>query len=406
MIIFIVPEGANVYKIIAGEMLNIELSALRFVDGEQVDNVVNGYPRIAHDGKLDIFRATSGYIYVPMGTDIDDFKCRLVEALAPLEAPLDLFTAYSTMFVNYCTNIKGVSDNTNKTAISDEDTKPHKKLCRRLFTGCLGLCTTPARFIWCIVPINHFDPEISSANLEDPISRHVSSIFWDRDNICSMPHNTVTFEFSTNMLTGYRQIYDEHFTLTTKGHPLTIELSDYWANNTPSVKASKYLRDVPVDLYVGDYKAFDLQPVTSWEDDTVMPGYVCVACRSRLWGDNYVISKRAYLPAAMCPMCFHSIPLESKLVSSPSCVYRVTFPIGVGDMMIAKGVPAAKRDLYEEVLRGFKIRKTMIGDTKCIYVLIGDRYAAFEDINDYLYTRLSTDPELLGRKILTVDLIR
>lgn len=425
----IIKNIGGVFQIVAGEMLNIESSLLHFIDGKPTKPGVdipidqyNGYPRLVDGQMVNIIRSASGYIFVPPGCDLDIYEQQLNDQLIMLEATMvradgkDIanLRQYHTVRSGYNTNIKVKSSqritqlHSGKIAKTAQHKRDAANTVRQYIRSTDD--SRRGRFTWIIQHIDKFNFEISSNDIEDAVSRFACSIFVDLEDICKLGHNDITHQFSINHLKGSDKIIQESITLFKHGHPLLIELSEHWRDNFPGENASEFLRNVPRSKVFSTNEVIPLNPVKLNSEGETSTN-VCSKCRSLLWGENYALAVNIQNPqqnicTAVCPLCLHSSPRDKPIEMKYLRIYRFNFPRTVDEMLLCPLITDQRRDLLKEALGGFesKIMQTISGDIP--YTLIGSKYAAFTNQKDYLFTKLSTDPEFIGRTICTARVVQ
>jgi hypothetical protein len=416
--------GVDIFAAIAGEMLNIETSTLYFLNGvpltlaERSADLFDGYPRVTYDNTVDIVRAVSGYIYVPVGTNLNDFESKLTQKLLIMQlkmvdlkgATINLSSRYQTIKASHATNVKALihpthAGRTVPSTSSERIREADSTRPGRLFTHNIDTEPRYGRFVWGIKFIDQFDFEIHSNNMVDAVSRYVSSIFYDGDNISTLDHNAVTFDFSLSLLVGHRNITNQTLTIFENGDPLLIELSEFWHDQPPNPTTSptSNLRNLSAIVYAGRLDDFDIAPVKFIDGTDRMSTNICACCRSILWGSNYVLTQVNSDAIAMCPMCLHSSRVNPPVEHTCDKVYVVKFPLSAADMLLSPLFSNDKRDVLAEAIKG--VRKHVTEKNEDVYYLIGDKYLGIGDTDRYLYTKLSTDPEISNRKVCTVNVI-
>lgn len=406
----IIKAHDNIYAIIAGEMLNIESSALHFIDGIPVEKVP-GYPKIVDGSTVYVIKATTGYLFVPAGIDLDEFEEELMGQVLKLETgriPGNL-CQYQTIDMGFNTNVKIKSSQVLSRTSSEQPQKAGRrragymptdtKNVRRLFVR--GDDTRRARFTWIIRPISSIEYDITSSNMTDAIAQHGCSIFYDADNICNLGHNEVTFTFCRDNLKGSERILSEKLILCRYGNPLSVELSSYWRDNhLPNC------RNIVKQVFSCDYTQLQIRPVKLSDADGDVTPDVCSTCRSILFDDNYVLAGHILdidCPewVAKCPLCVHTTSADKPIERKYFRVFRVTFPRTQEHVMDAHDITEQRRDIFREVNRGTREVSMMTNDKPISCTLIGDKYVAFDGgADNFLYTRLSVHPDFLGRKVL------
>lgn len=428
MIILKNSTGVNIFRTIAGAMLNIEMSTKHFINGEPIDNTLmigenyRGYPKIIDGSITYVIRGVFGYIFVAPGTDIDNFERELIEYLVDLERNVQLQTqtevlkTYHSTRVGYNTNIKVRSDlNLTKGGEKEAQVRYRRndvKNVKRQFIRALD-DTRRGRFTWLITTIDKFDFTINSDNIEDSISRYALSIFYDADDISTLNHNSENYDFSTEYLKGAANIVREKMVLFKHGNPLLFELSSYWKDADMATKSAKsFLRNIiPSKIYENDYALLKFKPVKITESNTGETSTeICSKCHSTLYGDNYALAGSVKEPesdlcVAICPLCLHSSPEEKPMEMKYFRVFRVTFPLRIEDMLRDATVSEERREIRAEALKRVERREMTTNQRTIKYMLIGDKYLAFDNINDYLFTRASTMKEFSGKKVCMASLI-
>jgi hypothetical protein len=396
-------------KHIAGEILNIEAGLFHFIDGEpaklgenlKVENYV-GYPRlIVDDIRYDI-KSASGYLYVPLDISGKD----LVHDLKPLLEKMSKFSRldgksndhlrdYHTIKCGYNTNIKIKHDLKTKKVESRvflyDETDSHR-----------------GRFTWFIVPINKINFEIVNTDVDRAIARFASCILWDRYDITKLLHNDSTFEFNINSLRGYEHVLNKTIILFKHAeNPLMIELNNFW-RNYPFNNKNKILRNInDARLYKADYNKLQFKTVRIDDTSSEVSNDICARCKQMIYGDFYALG--GYINGgndksciALCALCMHSsqqdMPLENKYMR----VYRTTCPRTIVDMLEIEICDDTKRDICIEVLNGITTEEIEINNDKVTYTLIGKKYAAFNNVENFLFTDMINSPIFKDRKICQV----
>ncbi len=393
--------GLDIFEVIVGEMLNIEASEYYYHNGQCLSaddpRRVIGYPRVVHGNICDTIRAASGYIYVPSGTDLQRFREQLVAVLHKMQTDYakSMFGRYFTIDAHDHVNIKYAPQSCDWSPIAPKGHISHSP--RSIVCKLDDLPSFPARFVWTIQHIDQIDMEVTSRNIDQAISCHVTSIFYDGDDICSLEHNAVTYEFSLELLTSHKNIVPETVTLFAYGHPLLVELSDFWRDSIPDTSAKVFLRNItPGKVFHGELNEFRLRPVDFIETPTKTSTNICCVCRSTLWGYNYVIPD-TFDAVAMCPLCLHSRPRHNFYESKT--MYCVKFPLTIHDMIISPTFSFDKMDILNEAEKSIVRGVIIIAKMTVEYVLVGSKYVGITDLYYYLFTKLSNDPTFKGRRV-------
>ncbi len=393
----------NDFKIIAGEMYNIESSTFTYENGAQVAKPVRGYPQINTASINRIIRASEGYIYVSHYADMSVIESRLYQAITAMEVhfPPDHLKNYRTVIMNYHTNVK-IAPAFSATAKVD---RRNGKNIKRQFARHenVGL-SKPATFTWYIMHIGRFTPDISSSDMEAAISRNVCSIFYDADDICKLRHNEVTLRYDMKCLKGWDNYTNCEVKLTTRGNPLSIELSPYWRDINVGLRNLRNISRTKV--YAAKYEDIVLAPVKTREG-----GYsteICSQCLSILHGENYVLYDHignvggAPMGVPICVMCLHTSRKDERIEEDYRKVLRVVFP-RTTESLIELEPDDVKREIYTEALKGMRIRQAV--DDSFTMVEIGDEYIGFFSIDNYIYNRFSISNKKKVCVIRTRDLV-
>lgn len=426
----IIKNNEGIFAVIAGEMLNIETSTMHFIDGKPLKvgeeismDTYKGYPKIIDGNVVNIVRAAFGYIYVPVGTNLDEFEEELVLALENLEEQMinpegkdpEVLRQFHTVRAGYNTNVKIRSSQ----RLTHRSSHAHAKAQRRQNPGATNVIRQfiqnpdgdlrRGRFTWCVMPINQFVFDINSDNVEDAISRYACSVFFDGDDICKLGHNETTFSFSREMLKGSTNIINENIKLFKYGNPLLFELSDYWCEGDRTAAAT--LRNIPENkVFEIEYHSLTLKPVKIAENSEDTSTDICAKCRSVLWGDNYALAGNMKDPenttcTAVCPICLHTSPEEKPMEGKYFRVFRMKVPRSMDEMLSSPKISAERRELMLEALKKFERKELYSNGVAIYYTMIGDNYASFDIIDNFLFTKLANHPDFANRKICSASVI-
>lgn len=399
---------------IAGEMLNIELSMLYFIDGKPIDKPLIGYPVIKHSGNIeDIIRAVEGYIYVSSEIDKERLIRGIEYALDDLsklvvinEEPVIALSKYHSLVSCQHTNLKVLPDKlvNVKYTPSDDDNHGNRRINRRDWEYQKSNASKrvivdnsvhkKARFIWHILDILNYDPTISTKTITRDLHRHKCSIFWDSDDITVYAHNDVV-NLSNQSLRGHAQIVEEgKIKVFGYGNPLLYELSESFGITSPS------FRNLNRELKALTYDQWEAICNTIYPNDIVIADAKCNHCNSKLWGSNYFLmdGDPAVNPILMCPLCMHSN--EDNIEDLYSNIFRIEWNVSAIDMIKHTRTNDIRADIYHELLKA----KNTVVQHGIKYTLIGDKYVAFDNINDYLYSS-AVHTELKDKKIITIKVI-
>lgn len=405
---------------IAGEILNIETSTLHYIDGSALTSKdINkedycGYPKIKYDNITDTIYSVAAYVYLAVGTDLDKFELDLYNAIYLLEnkyKPLygsdeGVLRRCQTVYRGHNTNIKITSSQNVFALFHSGRTNNLKRLITRD-----AFDSHQARFIIVLKYINEIDLEITSDHIDDSISRLVSSVFFDSQNICKLDHNEVTFEFSLSHLRGYDQIIDNNIILFKHAHPLIIELSDYWNTRCTAFTAEDSFRNITARrVYSREYNELVIHPVRLDEDNNITSCDICSICHSRLWGDNYALTHNISDPdndecVIVCPICFHTSPEDKPIEMKYFMIFRITVPRTAADMIDTTIFSAESKLIRLEALNGFAEKTIYINGEEIHYIQIGSKYAAINKL-DFIFTGMASLPIFKDMKICSARLIK
>lgn len=389
----IIKDSPTAMLAIAGEMINIEGSTLRYIDGEAVDPTT-GYPRINVGTVHHIIRAASGYIFIPDDMSIEVFEVAIMKLIGRMgQEP----TRYKTISNGYHTNTKILSNQRvtkynrelpNRWARQDADSNVARQFTRTPVE-------TPALFTWIVTHLSETNFEVSGSNIPDAISRHACSILFDRDDICTLAHNDITMEFTPALMRGCGRLITDETVRLWGDDPTLVELSKHWSATHPG---HTFINIPPARLFEGVYDCLMLAHADGVESDSP----ACTQCKSMLWGDNYVAYGELEDPdnmysEAYCPFCAHCY--QETILTKYSRLLRVTFPHTREDALAQ--LTDTKRDILGEMAQGVQYYKHTIGEATATYATIGTKYVAFQHVSLFLYTALATHPDLAGRRVIT-----
>lgn len=379
-------------KSIVGEMMNIEMSADKYVNGMPRETPVKGYPRITCDEILHVFRCAEGHIYIPAGVNVDAFEGLVINYVKEfdeqsLRQPHTISHSFHTSIRVKSALTQTIGDSSNKTMnIKRRFTRPgSKKLL--------------ARFTWYIIPINRFEYENSSDEISTVFTKHMASIFYDFDDVCRLSHNDITYDFGVHAFRGSEQIIPGQIVLAKHGNPLLYELNPYWRER---IQGTHYaLRNVPrAKVFAAKYDDMNLKPVRVSDTSDELSTDICSKCRCKLYGDNYVFEGSVKNPdmkygIAVCVLCVHLSDADKPIEMKYLYMNRVSFPRTL-EQMIAEITPnEITRDIYYEILKGISVEvhtqkeSPLPTNVQPInYCLIGDKYMGVDNINEYLCSTL------------------
>lgn len=369
----IIKDSPNALKAIAGEIVNIESSELRFIDGAIIANPTKGYPRVISGNVRNDIRATCGYIVVPS----DVLRGRFIRELAQLVETLSLGTKVvaHTIKSGRVTNVKVETCQAN-THTGDGKPGANTKRLFRIWesTGnAYDHLPGTARFNWVVVSALDFNLKIVPGEINDAISRHVCSIFYDRDDLCTLDHNEVTMEFGEHLMRTYTDIADQNIIWDQRADVALFNIGK-------SPLRPSFLIEIPRHKLFAATMA-DIQ-LEAGVDDLLR----CRRCSCEIWGEFYAMDGKLD-----DPNCAHSVPYcaicgHSGASSDYMRVLRIMSPV-TRDQVLAK-VPDQLRDIINEAAKGVDMR----GDI----TTIGDKYVSMSR-KSFLFSR---HVEYAGRKLI------
>ncbi len=399
----IIKGVPNAIRLIVAEMLNIESSAVVFINGEPVENPVQGYPRLVNGIIVDEIRASAGFVFVSNELFHDrTFMDKLVEAITTMEKlmPPSHLVKYHTIDHGYNTNVKVASRHKNTT------TRGSQQAGRFITTD---VTNSSHRFSWRVAPISRFLSEITDENIADAISQHVCSVFYDTDDICKLGHDDVTMEFSREMLKSYDYLVDAKMTLFGRGNPLQIELSKNFRSRQPMVRSSDFRNISQNKVYRCQYDKLSFVPTPNVAGQCGID--ICAICNSPLWGENYAMHRSVIDPENMdclsvCPICVHISPATTPLEDRYLYALKVKFPRTCQDMFEILEIPPVKQDVMFEALKSLTQREMTYDGRTMSIILIGEKYVAFEHADYFLFSNIMLEPELKGRLVCIAKFIK
>lgn len=403
----IIKDSEDALRIIAGEILNFETSTKYFENGTVRPIPEKGYPQITDGGIVYTIKSTLGYIYLPFGSSVRDFIRRIGIAVNQLERSLDGEVAEAVKLTNYQSVDVGWHVNAKvKSSLVNEPNG--KNYAKRSFLYRAG-SRNKYRFTWIVTTINDYDTCLNAGMVEQGISKHAISIFYDKYDICNLGNGESTFNFSPSMLKGYdNMVVHPDISLFRGNNPLLFELSQHWnepARNSKSIG----LRNIDKK------KIFTTTNPVQWAKVSVngiLRNDLCSECKSPLWGDHYALSGPVKNPAMtcsipICAICLHASPRQKPLEMRYFRILRVTAERSMEDMVEAFSINNQKRrDIYYEIMKGVHYDNTInvLGGTYK-YTLIGDKYVAFDNYACYLFSNLYLLDIFSGRKVIKANII-
>lgn len=383
----------NSIRVIAGEMINIEMSALCFIDGKFVGakNVVKGYPKIVSDGAINDVKASLCAVWVPSGIDNDIFPNQLYLEMVKMFTEMGIsdyshLQTYHTINSGAVTNIK-VCCQSKRTFVHGVG-KPILKKCIRVITPerVMRREYTKARFVWVI--------KVLDARMFNGTNVGID-IVYDKNDVFNCAHNDVLYNIVPRLLRGLSgELYP---TIKTFGYG-DILLSELYGakpslyNIRNNVQYVDYV-DVVYPAPNGDvdegHRVLDRNSTT------------CTECNMNLYGDVYFTVSCDGLQKSLagtakvyCPMCIHG---PAPLSDAP--IFRTKLPLTARSVIEAME-PSNKRCVLLAAARGHKrVNRHVDHNFSIDYFVFGDEYIMFDNVNAYLFTDMVNDPELKKYKV-------
>lgn len=385
----------DLVKILAGEMLNIENSVFHYLDGKPrpmpkqgLPKDYIGYPRIVDGNVVNIMSATVGYVYLPvtMKDDIMEVLEKLTRLIQIMEEEM---VRPDGKPLNKLHNFQYASGNSARFMVKSNQVWTRNvdgKNVKRFITNG-NPSDSYARFVWKIHCISEVPLSVTSDNVNTAVSAMCNSVFADLDDVTPHAHNDVVFDL--NSIHGMTDITDVVINLCAHENSLIMEMS--------RITKSHSYSDAPADkLRRGAYHQFQLQEV---EHNGEKLRDVCSLCRSPLYGECYVILYPYVVGAfACCPLCVHSSgsPGANCKAWEAEFIIRVTAPRTLDDVLNdeqIKNGSSPRLDVLREVHKNGWER-----GVHCVF--IGEKYAMFMNVREYLFSPLEIKKEVAGRKIV------
>jgi hypothetical protein len=375
-------------KILVGEMLNLEAGQRLFSNGELLETsegLPGSYPSFTIGSRVfNNNRLSAGIIYVSYECDMKELMKDIISLICKMEMLIpDHMKNYQAVSVGIHTQKSMVSY--QKTTRSDPPVIRMRNVKRHIYTnGDSEKTKISARFRWNIRYLQRF-------TYDNPSISRYCAIIYDVNNIITHPHNTIVYtEDLPSIMSAYSNVINTRAHLLMKNSRLDLMKLD----DRDKHEIYNFYRLYAVDfnnLFTADYSKFKF---TSGN---------CEMCSSFLYGDNYVfIADGDTIP--ICPMCVHSRNIDASIINNLQHTYRVTFPTDIYDY-INSIEDELSRDIYFSTYSSLSIRQVILNNGREIdYYIMGNKYAGFVDIDNYVYTELIHLEQLKKYKVLSVKL--
>lgn len=407
------PADVDPYIAIAGEILNIELSELRFIDGKYLpkDQWVHGYPKITSDGVEYTIKGTSGIIYVTVDINIQEFIPKLMAAITRLES--NYLSDENHYSVYRAHNHGSILIKPNKQLMPVKIGRVSARMYRRVMAGGKPKLNNPSKYLysWTVLRTDYNSDDQSKDY--DYITRYmienVCSILFDSLGIYKLQHNSIVYSSLNEHLIGRDNFIDhKSFYILRGANPIQLALSEHhYEINTEK------LRKISDKLYDAKYEDLNLigariNAITGeilYKPDNLGK---CSICESVLWGDNYVLDRSIDIEQdtncyAVCPICLHTSPPTPPLEHKFCRTLRVKFPL-TAEEYIKKYIPDPRADIILELQKGYIVDTIQLEDKSIKYILIGDKYVAIDGLI-YAQFGLFKYPKFANRKVCSVGLL-
>ena len=405
----------NAYRVIAGEMINRELSINHYLDGKPRETLPQdyvGYPSYVSGNKKYSLKLVRGHIYIPDFIEKEAFVNSIMKILGDIEAPerldgrdLNTTSCSATVPSNLCSDI-----------IVDVNTRR-----KFMFTPERSTYSQGVKFVWIIQHISEINVKIDSRYPQVAIAQ-LAGIFWDFDNVLSLPHNSISFDFGKVSFKAFRHMTKERVILILHAHnPLIMELSEIQIvnkdHNIHKVSIGEYTRDISLKkVYTASIDQVIVRPIRLENDVTSTE--VCILCHEPLYDDIYGLCGRTssddpiistdgkIFIDPVCSLCLHTTEEESAIERKYMRVIRVKWSKTTLDIIKSKNFSAEKEDICIEVLKGVIPYQAKINtNTTVNFYLIGEKYVGFTTKNHYMYTALANEHIMRGRKACRVTVL-
>ena len=370
--------GSTAFRTVAGEMYNIEMSVLKYIDGVAVEPVEVGYPRLVVDDIEYTFHAVAGYIFVNDICNLEIVLDGVVEALAQLPTIRHRAT---TILAGVHTNVKAQCKYTNTRTVATR----HCGWAGRQISiagAMVAVSNGKARFKWTIVPIaerRHYD-----AAGYGTLVGQLFSIYLDTNDLCSLAHNSIVYDFAPDKM---------RFNINEETTPsLTLILSE---STQPQIKAlykfyAQHYVDIPCDVQI-------------WQS-SAMPSRTCHVCKTIVFDDVYLVSRTEEPPyMTICVLCMHANRRPFKhLFEKYTFIQRTRSHVTAADRindMASRGVLSSEQtDIMLEMTKA--IRRQEVGDIETYF--IGDKYIGALPFRALTYGPVMTEPRNRMRQVIVV----
>jgi len=388
--------------VIAGEMLNKEISLRYWIDGVKAkvgtditEDEYVGYPKIISGNIRHVVRAARGIIFTTEQPN-DEFCEALRDAVVRKEAEMVGITPlerYHTRAVGLHTNVK-IKSQMKLTVTGGRD----KNNIKRSIITDVAWNHGSARFTWVVRHIRYFNESLHRDSPDEAISNRVCSVLYDSGDITSLSHGDILTNYSTAMLKATPYMLPKSSTVRICSDlPLLALAIDGQRYN------DKWYT-IPVDIYSATVEQIVPEPVKTDEDGIYSTEH-CAGCRKLLYDDVYAFTltgtNLAHPDCHMyCVLCAHSKSALYALADGAySRVLRVTWPRTTADM-IAQYMYPALRPVLVELLESYQ-EHGIRGDPG-YFVTVGKKYVGVRDVDAFRFRSTINHELVKGREIFQI----
>jgi hypothetical protein len=355
-----VIKGNNIYTLV-GELYNIRMGRLEYIDGVRIGSPIEGYPTVTDGPIKHVIKAKSCTIYLPMRVFVPQF-INAVKSVMNIFGILNVLDHEIIQSTANCV-VKKASQVDNFSGYNNNG------------------------FSWLFLDqIRLIDKNIN-----------MCAVYFDIEDWCNVAHNDViNGQFKLNYIRNIRSDVVPRVRLL-----MDFAGTDHIISHEIYGRCPKSFNRIDRSVVQAD-----LNDILAISGGTAASMSICAECHHELYGDNYILTmynKDPYSTAAipMCALCLHSKPTYLEYL----CIFRVTYPITAKDILMRRlhtkpkieytmtsyKQSTAPLDLLLECLKGV-VRD---GD----YYLIGDKYIGVSSIqallNDKKIVDLMADRDLV-----------
>lgn len=385
------PCSHSVLRHIAGEILNIDASALVFERGQLVADPTLGYPRTVIGPREYIHRSPRGMIYIHDNIDTEMFIPLLLSVIVDMENQLAVThpDIHKRIFSAALCNRAPMAG--LRAEFSSRSTVPYNPRARKdapsshrvIVDADLGSAynnrAVEARHTWYVRFIQACF--VWTGINDDPLLAQTYSIFADSNNACMLPDGANISALSREHFCRHPDvIFSDVFKIATLVHPLA-------AHRGIALKVSEgrpgvYIRycDVPTP-----------------------PRLVCSVCDGVAWGDIVFAETGEDENASLecyCNKCSHLRSVCGE--HTTHAIYRLMSPITAREAVKWEDIPDALcDDIHDAITRGVRfVDPTGEGQH---HVILGDEFIVMSTLSYVLDVAEADACIMPGQKIILTD---